>query len=146
MSDRVFLDTNIIIYLYSDDEDDKRNIAYKFVNNTNCVTSIQVMNEVSNVWFKKYALEKSEIVKYLDEIESISEEILLIQRKTINKALDIKERYGYSFYDCLMLASAMEANCNMILTEDMSDGQVIDGTLKIVNPFGVTYIGHTAWK
>jgi len=138
MSDKVFLDTNIIIYLYSEDEDEKRDIAYQFVNNTSCVTSIQVMNEASNVWFKKYALDKSEIVKYLDEIESISEEVLLVQRKTINRALDIKEQYGYSFYDCLMLASAIEANCGVILTEDMNDGQVIDGILQILNPFGVT--------
>ena len=137
MSDRVFLDTNIIIYLYSEDEDEKRDVAYQFVNNTSCVTSIQVMNEASNVWFKKYALDKPEIEKYLDEIESISEEVLLVQRKTINRALEIKEQYGYSFYDCLMLASAIEANCGMILTEDMNDGQVIDGVLQIVNPFGV---------
>ena len=106
------------------------------MNNINCVTSIQVMNEASNVWFKKYALEKSEIAKYLDEIESISEEVSLVQRKTINRALDIKEQYGYSFYDCIMLASAIEANCNIILTEDMKDGQIIDGTLQIFNPFG----------
>ena len=137
MSDRVFLDTNIIIYMYSEDDEDKRDIAYQFVNNTNCVTSIQVMNEVSNVLIKKYALGKSEISKYLDEIEAISEEVLLIQRKTINQALDIKEKYGYSFYDCIMLASAIEASCSIILTEDMNDGQVIDGTLKIVNPFTV---------
>ena len=135
MSDRVFLDSNIIIYLYSEDEDDKRDTACRIVNNTSCVTSVQVMNEVSNVWFKKYALDKSEIAKYLDEIESISEEVLLVQRKTINRALDIKEQYGYSYYDCLMLASAIEANCGIILTEDMSDGQVIDSVLQIVNPF-----------
>ena len=41
MSGRIFLDTNIIIYLYSEDENDKRVIAYNFVNNTNCVTSIK---------------------------------------------------------------------------------------------------------
>ena len=50
MNDRVFLDTNIIIYLYSEDEGDKRDVAYQFVNNNKCVTSIQVMNEISNVW------------------------------------------------------------------------------------------------
>ena len=138
MSDRVFLDTNIIIYLYSEDEKEKRDAAYQFVNNNSCVTSIQVMNESSNVWLKKYALDKSEIVKYLDEIESISEEVLLVQRKTINRALDIKVQYGYSFYDCLMLASAIEANCSIILTEDMNDGQIIDGMLQIVNPFRAT--------
>ena len=135
MSGRIFLDTNIIIYLYSEDENDKRDIAYNFVNNFNCVTSIQVMNEASNVWLRKYNLDKCKISKYLDEIEAVCDDVMLIRRKTINQALDIKDQYGYSFYDCLMLASALEANCDVILTEDMQDGQVIDSTLKIVNPF-----------
>ena len=135
MRDRVFLDTNIIIYLYSIDEDDKRDISCKFVNSADCVTSIQVMNEAGNVWFRKHSLGKTEIAKYLDEIESVCDEVMLVRRKTINLAMDVKERYGYSFYDCLMLASAIEANCTMILTEDMQDGQIINGTLKIMNPF-----------
>ena len=135
MCDRVFLDTNIIIYLYSVDEDDKRDISYKFVNSADCITSIQAMNEASNVWFRRHGLGKIEITKYLDEVESVCDEVMLVRRKTINLAMDIKERYGYSFYDCLMLASAIEANCTLILTEDMQDGQIIDGTLKITNPF-----------
>ena len=135
MNGRIFLDTNIIIYLYSEDESDKRGVAYNFVNNSNCVTSIQAMNEASNVWFKKHNLDKYEIFKYLDEIEAVCDEVMLIRRKTINQALDIKDQLGYSFYDCLMLASALEANCKVILTEDMQDGQVVNGSLKIVNPF-----------
>jgi len=47
MRDRVFLDTNILVYLYSADEDDKRNVSYAFVNNADCFTSIQAMNESS---------------------------------------------------------------------------------------------------
>ena len=135
MQDKVFLDTNIIVYLYSIDEDDKRDVSFEFVNSTDCVTSIQAMNEASNVWFRKHKLSKNEIVKYLDEIESICEDVMLVRRKTINFAMEIKDRYGYSFFDCLMLASAIEANCTLILTEDMQDGQIIDGTLKITNPF-----------
>jgi len=135
MRDRVFLDTNIIIYLYSVDEDDKRDISRKFVNSTDCITSIQAMNEAGNVWFGKYSLGKIEIARYLDEIEAVCDEIMLVRRKTINLAMDIKDRYGHSFYDSLMLASAIEANCTIILTEDMQDGQVIDDTLKIMNPF-----------
>ena len=135
MPDKVFLDTNIIVYLYSIDEKDKRDICCEFVNHADCLTSIQVMNESSNVWLKKYKLNKATISKYLDEIESVCDEVMLVRRKTINMALDIKERYNYSLYDCLMLASAIEANCNMILTEDMQDGQEINNTLKIKNPF-----------
>jgi len=135
MCDKVFLDTNIIIYLYSVDEGDKRDISCKFVNNADCITSIQAMNEASNVWFRKHGLGKAEITRYLDEIEAVCKDVMLIRRKTINLAVELKDRYGYSFYDCLMLASAIEANCTLILTEDMQDGQIIDGTLKITNPF-----------
>ena len=135
MRDRVFLDTNIIVYLYSIDEEDKRDISCKFVNISDCITSVQAMNEASNVWFRKYNLGKNEITKYLDEIESVCNDVMLVRRKTIDLAMDIKERYSYSFYDCLMLASAIEANCTIILTEDMQDGQVINGMLKITNPF-----------
>ena len=135
MSDRAFLDTNVIIYLYSEDEAGKRNVAYELVNNTTCVTSTQVMSEASNVWLRKYNLGNDEVSKYLDEIEAVCNEITLIRRKTINQALDMKGRYGYSFYDCLMLASALEANCKIIVTEDMKDGQLVSGALRIVNPF-----------
>jgi len=135
MNDKVFLDTNAIIYLYSEDENDKRDAAYKSVNSNCCITSTQALNEASNIWFKKYNLSKNQIIKYLDGVEAVCDETLLIQRKTINKALVLKDRYGYSFYDTLMLASALESNCTQIFTEDMQDGQVIEDTLTIVNVF-----------
>ena len=135
MIDRVFLDTNILIYLYSEDEDDKRDVAYKVVNSNTCVVSTQTLNEASNILLKKYNLNKTQIVEYLDGIEAVCDEIILVQRKTINQALSIKESYGYSYYDCLILASALESNCNIIFTEDMSAGQMIDNQLKIINPF-----------
>jgi predicted nucleic acid-binding protein len=134
MSDRVFLDTNVIIYLYSEDEDYKRQAVYNLLNENICITSTQVFNESSNIWYKKYNLSKSQIVRYLNEIEAVCDEVTLIQRKTIDHALDIKERYGFSYYDCLMLASALEGNCGVIFTEDMRDGQIIEGRLKIINP------------
>jgi predicted nucleic acid-binding protein len=60
---------------------------------------------------------------------------MLIQHKTINHALEINERYGFSYYDCLMLASALDGGCEVIYTEDMNDGQLIEERLRIINPF-----------
>lgn len=135
MNDRAFLDTNILIYFYSENEAHKRNIAYRALDSYDCVTSIQAFNEASNVWIKKCAWSEKKIKEHLDNIELVCDEIMLIQRETINMALELKDRYGYSYYDCLMLASALEDKCNIILTEDMSDGQIINGELKIINPF-----------
>ena len=135
MSDRVFLDTNVIIYLYSEDEKEKRDAAYRVLNSNKCVTSTQAFNESSNIWYKKFNFDESQINQYLNEIEAVCDDIILIQRRTINQALSIKTRYCYSYYDCLMLASALDGNCRIFFTEDMSDGQLVEDKLKIVNPF-----------
>jgi len=135
MKDKAFLDTNVLIYLYSESEYEKREIAYQILNVHYCVTSLQAFNEVSNVWFKKFGWDGAKIRKYLDNIEMVCDEILMIGRGTITTALSLKDRYGYSYYDSLMLASALESNCDVIMTEDMNSGQIISSHLKIENPF-----------
>ena len=135
MSVKAFLDTNILIYFYSGNDDGKRNAAHNILNSHDCVTSIQAMNESSNVWFRKFGWEATKIEEHLDNIELVCDDILPVQRITINRALTLKSRYGYGYYDSLMLASALESACEIIYTEDMSDGQIINDTLKIVNPF-----------
>ena len=138
MNDRAFLDTNILIYFYSEDDEYKRNTAYHTLNSHDCVTNIQALNESCNVWFKKYNWDAKKIEAHLNNIELVCDEVLSIHRNTINEALVLKDRYGYSYYDCLMLASALDGYCRIIYTEDMSDGQIINDTLKIVNPFKKT--------
>jgi predicted nucleic acid-binding protein len=55
--------------------------------------------------------------------------------ETHDVALRIAQQYGYHIYDALVAAAALEANCEMLYTEDMQDGQVIDDQLTIRNPF-----------
>jgi len=135
MNGKVFLDTNLIIYLYSEKEPKKRDEVYRILNEYSTVINIQSLKEVSNVLFKKFGWDGLKIKKHLDNIELVCDEILQISRNTIDNAIDIKDKYGFSFYDCVMLASALESNCNFIFSEDMSHNQIIDGKLKIVNPF-----------
>ena len=135
MNDRAFLDTNVLIYFYSEDDGRKRDSAYHVLNSHGCVTSIQAMNEASNVWFNKYKWGAAKIEEHLNNIELVCDEVLSVHRSTINGALALKDRYGYSYYDCLMLSSALEGDCRIIYTEDMSDGQMISDALKIANPF-----------
>ncbi|MCL2693585.1 MAG: PIN domain-containing protein [Oscillospiraceae bacterium] len=137
MNGKAFLDTNILVYFYSESEKDKQNTALSVLNRHECVTNIHAVCEASNVFMKKFKWNPTKVKKHLDNIELVCDEILPVQRNTINKAIDIKDRYGFSFYDCLMLASALESDCQMIFTEDMSDGQIINDTLKIINPFAL---------
>ena len=49
--------------------------------------------------------------------------------------MEISIRYNFYYWDSLIVASALENNCSILYTEDMQDGQVIEESLKIVNPF-----------
>jgi len=135
MNGRAFLDTNILVYFYSEDDENKRNKARQVLDDNDCVTSLQAMNEASNVWLRKFSLSSAQIIEHLDNIESVCDAVLPIGREMIDKALYLIERYGFSYFDCLMLASALESGCGTLFTEDMSDGQLVEETLKIVNPF-----------
>ncbi|MCL1859670.1 MAG: PIN domain-containing protein [Oscillospiraceae bacterium] len=135
MNGKAFFDTNIYIYLYSDDEHEKQKTSKKIINTANeCIISTQILNEINNVLIKKWKTHIEKIKMVQQEVRQINE-LVYISEKTIDMAIDFNEKYGFSYYDCLMLASAFENGCDVIYTEDMHDGQTIENTLKIVNPF-----------
>jgi len=132
MNDKAFIDTNIFIYLYSEDEIQKRNISQKAVDKYDCIISTQVLNEFSNVCIGKLNKSTEEVKLAVNEIAEQCT-VSLIEKLNIEQALEIHERYGYRYFDCLMLVSALNFDCKYIITEDMSDGQIIDNRLTIVN-------------
>ena len=134
MPDRAFIDTNIFVYLASDNDDDKKDIAKDVINHYDCVISTQVTNELSNVLIKKFSKTTSEVETIISAMEATCE-IALLTSETTRTALAIHNRYGYSFYDSLILASALDNNCRYVISEDLQGGQVINGKLTIFNPF-----------
>jgi len=134
MSGKVFLDSNILVYLHSFDEPQKQQASMELINRCRCCTSAQAMNEFCYVCIRKQQRPRKEIELAIERIESFCQ-ISTVTVETIIHALQLHEVYRYNFFDCLMLASAIEAGCTEIITEDMSDGQIIEQTLKIVNPF-----------
>jgi predicted nucleic acid-binding protein len=134
MNDKVFFDTNVLIYLYSLDEPGKRNRALNLVNSVqNPIISTQVINEFNNILLKKFTLSASEIFVAIDEIENV----FTIHPFTLSmqkEALKIKERFGFQYYDSLILATALAYECSILYSEDMQNGQKIK-TLQIINPF-----------
>ncbi len=61
--------------------------------------------------------------------------VCFIEGETIKLCIDIKERYGFSYWDSLVIATAIENECSIIYSEDMKHDQIISGSVKIVNPF-----------
>ena len=135
MRDKAFLDTNILVYLHSQRDAVKGEVARRIFEEYSCVVSFQTLNEAVNVWIKKTKLSEIEIYEFLENIQLNCTDIRVVTRNTINLAISLKFKHNYSYFDCLMLASALEAGCSVIMTEDMAHGQIIEGELKIINPF-----------
>lgn len=132
MSDKAFIDTNILIYLYSEDEIQKQNISQNVVNKYDCVISTQVLNEFCNVCIRKLNQSTEEVELAINEIiEQCT--VLLIEKNNIKQALEIHKHYGYGYFDSLMLVSALNSNCKYFITEDLADGQILDKKLTIIN-------------
>lgn len=135
MQDSVFLDSNIILYCYSNSELDKQKIARDiFEIYTRPNISKQVINEVTNILFKKYKLDSQSVESTILQISNLVT-ILDFDLTTQVKAIRIKKDYNLQYYDSLILATALENNCKILYSEDMQDGLVIENQLTIVNPF-----------
>lgn len=134
MSGSVFLDTNILVYLFSVDESDKRNAAIKVVNQSSCVTGINNINELTNVLLKKFKTPYSDIIRAIDQITN-AVKVVGMSINTIKSAVQIADKYRYSYYDSLVIAYALENQCDLLYSEDMHHQQVINETLTIINIF-----------
>lgn len=131
MRDRIFLDTNILVYALLD-EGIKQQTALELLQ-SGCVISTQVLNEFAQVARKKAKLDWQEITELSNAIQSLTE-IVMLDLVTHNRALTVAASYGYSFYDSMIVAAALESGCNLLISEDMQDGQLIESLL-IKNPF-----------
>jgi len=127
-----FIDTNILVYLISS-EKEKVKVSEDIVERGGTI-SVQVLNELSNVARKKMSFSWDEMNELLTVIRSL----LAVQPITIEtheKGLKIAERYGYSLYDAMIVSSALLSNCTLLYSEDMQNGQLIENSLRIINPF-----------
>jgi predicted nucleic acid-binding protein len=134
MLDRAFVDTNILVYLYSADEPYKRTVSTNvFRSYSEPVVSIPILNELCNVMLRKLGVSNAGV---RDAVREISEASLIakVSTNTIQKAIDMHEKYGFTFFDSFHLATAAENACSVFFSEDLQHGQKI-GNLKIVNPF-----------
>jgi predicted nucleic acid-binding protein len=134
MSVNAFIDTNIFIYTQRTDAPQKTAIADETIHFFACFASTQVLNEICNILTKKYPTPVDEIETFLQDIRD-SCEIALITEERISEALALHDRLQFSYYDALMIVSALSCNCEYLISEDMQDGQIINGKLKIVNVF-----------
>ncbi len=127
-----FFDTNVLIYLLSADAARADLIEEKLAEGA--TVSVQVLNEFTSVALRKLGMSVTEIREVLEPITAICH-VVPLTIEVHQRGLQVAERYRFSFYDALIVAAALESSCTMLYTEDLQDGQVIDNTLTIKNPF-----------
>jgi len=134
MKDKAFVDTNILIYHATESGERKLQIISTLKNCRTGYISIQVLNEFINTSTKK-KLFSNESIRNLIKVYIKMFSVAILTTQTIERALSIKQKYQYSYYDCLIIATALENSCTVLYSEDMQNGQMIENTLQIVNPF-----------
>jgi len=135
MSDRIFLDTNVLVYAYTAGDMIKHETAEKLLLGSEdyYVISTQVISEFY-VTLAKYKIEHDKIVGAVSEITTLCE-IQPVKLTTVNYTFEIKKNYGFSYWDSLILSAALENSCSLLYSEDMQNGQAVESMMKIVNPF-----------
>ncbi|MDE1991818.1 MAG: PIN domain-containing protein [Rhizobiaceae bacterium] len=131
-SARNFLDTNILIYAFADEartEKAQSLLAEPFV------VSVQALSEFANVSRKKLGVPWMDIQEAIKTIVKLSATIVPIDEKMTLAALVLAERYKFPFYDALMVAAALEANCERFYSEDLHHGLLVEMHLTVTNPF-----------
>lgn len=135
---RVFVDTNVFIYAIMEDEQSKHKhhravSLFNQLSDRVVFINTQVINEIYSVMLK-HGIEDKAIQ---DKIAAIIQatKISFINIETIKKCWDIRIKYKYSYWDSLILASAIENRCDVLYSEDLQQNQVIENSIKIINPF-----------
>ena len=138
MTDKVFVDTNILVYAHDLDAGDKHGLAGDIVSklweSRNGVLSTQVLQEFYVTLTRKVSspLSKLEARKLVQKYSHW--QVVLNDPSMISQASEIEESYNISFWDALIVSAAYSQNVPTILTEDLNHGQIIEGIL-IKNPF-----------
>jgi predicted nucleic acid-binding protein len=132
-----FLDTNVVLYAYDDNEPRKQSIAQDLLRRavrSECVISVQVLSEICSTILRKLTISHSidllrEILDQLEPVPTVSPD-----ERTVRRAVDCRERYGLHFYDGMIIAAAERAGCKKVWSEDLNAGQEYFG-VRVENPF-----------
>ena len=127
MAGKVFIDSNIWIYLFLSEQTNKYKIAEEYISkniDSTIFITYQVINEVTNQLirnnFSENVIRKN--IEYMYKICTIHN----FSKEVIMSASSLRERYSFSFWDSIIAASALNSGCSILATEDMQNGQKIE--------------------
>ena len=133
-----FVDTNVLVYARDTSERDKQPAAWAWMRHLweseAGRTSTQVLNEYYVTVTRKLSPGLDRAIARDDVADLQAWRPAVIDHRTVTTAWSLEDRYGLSWWDSLVVASAIELGCDRLLTEDLADGQRYD-RLVVTNPF-----------
>jgi predicted nucleic acid-binding protein len=136
-----FIDTNIWLYRLFDDQrieaterERKRKIAILITEKSHLIISTQVINEISVNLIKKAKFDETEIKVVIQSLYNRCQ-VIEFDLAILKSASNLRTQYNLSFWDSLIVASALATGATFLYSEDMQDGLTVDGQLNIINPF-----------
>jgi predicted nucleic acid-binding protein len=132
---KVMIDTNLWVYLYAKNPDNKYRKVRKLIDNNfdSIIISTKIFGELYNILTKKKLIDQ-EAAKQIILENSLNFQVVEIDLIKVVTALDINSRYGYSYWDSLVIATALNSDCSIIYSEDMQHNQFIENQTRIINP------------
>lgn len=141
MKDKIFIDTNIFVYAFLDTDDSIHHTKHlkavdflkQFSTDNQVIISTQVLSEYYSALLKNKIKDEDiqESAKQL--VNSIR--VVPLSKHTVIESYSIKNKYRYSYWDSLIITSALQNNCSVLYSEDMQHHQKIENQLNIINPF-----------
>jgi len=133
---KIFLDTNIIVYANDNRDTAKQDVALEIIGSQMAngvgVISTQVMQEYASVALGKLGLPADVVARQLALLEAF--EVIRVEPATVSRAVELCRVYQLSFWDACILSAAESAGCSQLLSEDLNTGQLYSG-IRVVNPF-----------
>ena len=135
MTDKIFLDSNVLIYSIDDGEVVKQQIANNLITSLSekgGVISTQVLQEFYNIATKKLGISKQDAKVLLERLS----DCFIVHKNTVSdilRAIEISIKTQFSFWDSLILSAAIAEGCTTLYSEDLNDGQIVE-EIVIKNP------------
>lgn len=133
MQDKIFIDTNIILYAISKNDVFKHEIAKPIILKEATI-SAQVINEACVNLIKKLNFTEDLVQKFIDSSYHRFN-VIELTRNVFFRASELRTKYNFSYYDSVIVSAALIANCTILYSEDMQNDLVVDNQLKVINPF-----------
>ncbi len=136
MIDKIFLDSNLWIYLYAKNPPEKSQQVAEIIknNSSSLLVSTQVLGELFHVLTRKKFTSKTDAITIISDIVNTFP-VQAINTTEVIQALEINAKYNYSYWDSLIISTALLSECSIIYSEDMQHNQLIENKVRIINPF-----------